>query len=374
MAQLETKVDHIASAEVRLPTNDLKEDLPFFSKVLGMKLDMIFPADNPAIAVMSGHGLRVRLEKGAPEKPGTLRLLCKEPASFAGGQTELTAPNGTRIEIVDASPVLEMPKTQHSFIVRHMIDNDPWVIGRAGMQYRDLIPDRLGGSIIASHIRIPDAGPVPDMVHYHTVGFQLIFCYHGWVRLVYEDQGEPFILKAGDCVIQPPEIRHRVLESSGELEVIEIGVPAEHVTSIDHEMDLPNTSVNPEREFQGQKFVRHQLDSATWQPFRLEGFECRDTGIGTATKQVANVQVARVTTGPTGAVTSHTSDILFSFVMEGSVTLVNEEGKAHELKAGDAFVIPPEMKTSLLNGSEDLEILEVSLPGSFETNVHEVAP
>ena len=30
------------------------------------------------------------------------------------------------------------------------------------MHYRDLIPSRLGGSIIASHIRIPDGGPVPD--------------------------------------------------------------------------------------------------------------------------------------------------------------------------------------------------------------------
>ena len=70
---------------------------------------------------------------------------------------------------------------------------------------------RLGGSIIASHIRIPDGGPVPDMVHYHTVGFQLIYCYKGWVDVLYEDQGNEMMrLSAGDCVIQPPEIRHRV--------------------------------------------------------------------------------------------------------------------------------------------------------------------
>ena len=39
------------------------------------------------------------------------------------------------------------------------------------------------------------------------------------------------MLRAGDCVIQPPLIRHRVLESSDHLQVIEIGVPAEHVTT-----------------------------------------------------------------------------------------------------------------------------------------------
>ncbi len=145
--------------------------------------------------------------------------------------------------IADANPPLDLPPTAHAFVVRRLKDNTPWVIGRAGMRYRDLIPGRLGGSIIASHIRIPDAGPVPDMVHYHTVGFQLIFCYSGWVRLVYEDQGPPFILGAGDCVIQPPRIRHRVLEASENLQVVEIGVPAEHVTTVDHEMELPTAVV-----------------------------------------------------------------------------------------------------------------------------------
>ena len=52
-------------------------------------------------------------------------------------------------------------------------------------------------------------GPVPDWVHFHKVRFQLIYCWHGWVRVVYEDQGDPFVLQAGDCVIQPPQIRHR---------------------------------------------------------------------------------------------------------------------------------------------------------------------
>ena len=84
-----------------------------------------------------------------------------------------------------------LPPTEHAFVVRRLADQAPWVIGRAGMQYRDLVPSRLGGAIIASHIRIPDGGPVPDMVHFHKVGFQLIFCIKGWVDVVYEDQGGP---------------------------------------------------------------------------------------------------------------------------------------------------------------------------------------
>src|SRR5678816_2907520 len=53
--------------------------------------------------------------------------------------------------------------------------DDDWHVGRAGMEYRDLLPDRLGGRLIASHIRIRDGGPVPDYVHYHAIDFQLIY-------------------------------------------------------------------------------------------------------------------------------------------------------------------------------------------------------
>lgn len=362
----------IVGAEFKLPTADLKEDLPFFTKRLGFRLDSIFPADDPAIAVLSGYGVCLRLERGAAEPPGTLRLLCADPGAVAGGERELTAPNGTHIELVDADPPMVMPKTQHAFVVRRLKDRAPWVIGRAGMHYRDLIPDRLGGSIIASHIRIPDGGPVPDMVHYHTVGFQLIFCYNGWVRLVYEDQGPPFILNAGDCVIQPPEIRHRVLEASDDLQVIEIGVPAEHVTTIEHAMELPNDTVNRDREFQGQKFCHHKLEEATWGTWRLPGFEARDTGISAATKGVAGVEVARFAgQGAEPGVTSHNTDILFTFVMAGTMTLEGEGQAPHDLEAGDAFVIPPGMKTAYRACSNDLELLEVSLPGIVDTEAHD---
>ena len=358
-------------AEVRLPTKELREDIPFFTKVLGMRMDMIYPADDPSVAVFSGHGLRVRIDKEAPESPGTLRILTEDVAGFAQGKTELRAPNGTRIEIAPLNEPLQMPKTVHSFVVRRLADQAPWVIGRAGMHYRDLIPDRLGGSIIASHIRIPDGGPVPDMVHYHTVGFQLIFCYRGWVDLVYEDQGEPFRLHAGNCVIQPPQIRHRVLYASDNIEVIEIGVPAEHVTTIDHEMVLPNGPANPERRFEGQRFVHHTADAATWSPFRLPGYQSRDTLISENTQGVAGVHVVRRGDGDP-AWTRHDSDILFTFVMEGHMRLEGEGRDPFELAAGDAFVIPPGMATRYAAPSADVELLEVALPGDFATRVVEL--
>jgi quercetin dioxygenase-like cupin family protein len=355
---------NVQAAEVCLPTTDLTADLAYFTDTLGFRLDTIFPADDPAVATLSAHGLRIRLERGAAVAPGVLRLLCRDPGVFAGGTRELAAPGGTRILLVDAHPPLEIPPTAHEFVVRRLTDSAPWVIGRAGMRYRDLIPGRLGGSIIASHIRIPEAGPVPDMVHYHAVGFQLIFCYTGWVRLVYEDQGPPFVLRAGDCVIQPPRIRHRVLESSADLQVIEVGVPAEHITTVDHEMELPTPVLNPDRDFSGQKFCRSEAAHARWQPWRLRGFDARDTGIGAATAGVASVHVVRAAGPVDGQVSRHSSDILFTFVLTGSLTLRAEGQDARALSAGDAYVIPPSLDTSLTDCSADLQLLEVSLPAA----------
>ena len=362
------RADNVQAAEVCLPTRDMAADLEFFTGTLDFRLETIFPADDPSVATLSGHGVTLRLERGAAIAPGVLRLLCRDATGFAAGQTELLAPSGTRVIVAPAVPELRVPPTVHTFLVRRLKDGAPWVIGRAGMRYRDLIPGRLGGSIIASHIRIPDAGPVPDMVHYHTVGFQLIFCYSGWVRLVYEDQGPPFVLAAGDCVIQPPQIRHRVLEASENLQVIEVGVPAEHVTTVDHTMELPNPTMNPDRVFGGQTFCRSQLRDAEWRRWRIPGFEARDTGIAAATQGVASVQVARPI-GSNGGATMHTCDILFTFVLSGSMRLTAVGHGAHALTEGDAYVVPPELPTSLTDCSSDLQLLEVALPAAFETTV-----
>ena len=356
-------------AEVLLPTQELRDDLPFFTRTLGMRLETIFPADDPSVASFSGHGLRVRIEKGADVPPGVLRILTDSPDDFAGGARNLSAPNGTRVEIVPLTPSVDQPETQHEFAVRRLRDEAPWVIGRAGMHYRDLIPSRLGGSIIASHIRIPDGGPVPDMVHYHTVGFQLIYCYRGWVDIYYEDQGDDLIrLNAGDCVTQPPGIRHRVVHASPDIEVIEIGVPAEHVTTIDHEMTLPNGRGDPAREWDGQVLVHHVREGAAWEAFRIPGFVARDTGITAGTKGVAGIQVARFEGGkPPPA--RHDADIHFTFVMEGSMTLSAEGEDDRALQPGDAFAIPPGKLYQYRDCSPDLELLEAALRGDFNTEI-----
>ncbi len=356
-----------AHAQVVLPCRELSETLGFFTDRLGFRVDAIYPADDPSVAVVSGHGLRVELRRGGEGAPGVVRLVMKNPAAFAGGASELVAPNGTRIEIVDADPPLVVPKVKPSFVLSENGDRAEWGAGRAGMRYRDLVPDRQGGSFIASHIQIPGGGPVPDYVHFHKVRFQMIYCYKGWVRVVYEDQGPPFVMQAGDCVLQPPRIRHRVLECSPGLEVIEVGSPANHETFADHDLPLPTSDVDPGRSFGGQRFVRHVAASAAWKPFRLEGFECRDTGIAAATSGVASVRVARPRGNPASKRYRHDTEFLFAFVLSGSLTLDVDDRGSRPIAEGTALVLPAASLYSLGDCSPDLEILEVALPAEFET-------
>ena len=62
-------------------------------------------------------------------------------------------------------------------------------------------------------------------------------------------------------------------------------------------------------------------------------------------------------------------DIVFNFVMSGEVTLEGEGKDPYRLTAGDAFVIPPDMATRFADPTPDLELLEVSLPGTFDTTI-----
>jgi quercetin dioxygenase-like cupin family protein len=343
-------VGQIRSAQIIAPCANLNEMLDFFVEHLKFRVEMIFPADSPTVAVVSGYGVTLRFETVDEVLPTniSLKLLCNSLKI----PREIIAPNGMRIEFVEAETELQIPNGTQEFVVSRLND-EAWNVGRANMEYRDLIPSRLGGRFIASHIRIPVGGEVPDYVHFHKVRFQLIFCKKGWAKLVYEDQGEPFILNEGDCVLQPPEIRHRVLESSDGLEVIEIGCPAIHETFADHDLQLPTPQFLPERIFGGQKFVRHIAKSSIRETDN-DGFEFYDTGICKATNGLANVRILRSTSNIV-INRKHSGEFLFYFVLNGELRVGDET-----LKTGDSCVIPAG-EEFIFNANEQIEMLEVSL-------------
>ncbi|MFK7997465.1 MAG: cupin domain-containing protein [Granulosicoccus sp.] len=342
-----------------LPTADLQADVDFFISTAGFQLKELYPADSPEVAELVGFGLSIRLDSSF--KGGAPTLVIKtendvRPTARSPGGVEV------RWERYRESVVQSLESHQLEICT---LRGTPWVRGKAGTQTRDLIPSRLGGGMVATHIRIPNGGPVSDQVHYHTANFQLVFCVRGWITLVYEDQGQPITLQAGDCVTQPPHIRHKVLETSNGLEVLEIGMPAEHVTAIDNDMSLPNTRVDSHRLFDGQRFCHHELSKAQWQPHRLPGFAACDTGVSVASAGAVGASVVKAAnTLPAAYTVTHNATVLFSYVLAGSLRIDQQL-----LVAGDAFTLPPGESRRIGDISEDVQILELSVPGTFRTLV-----
>ena len=361
-----TDTARIHDAHVVVATTRFADDLAALTEQHGFRVDAIYPADSPSTAIVSAHGVRLRLEQSDDSQPVRLHLISDD----ATGVHEL--PGGSTIEFRPFTTTYDLVENRPSLVFSH--DDGERGAGRAGMRYRDLIPDRWGGRFVASHIVIPDGGPVPDYVHFHKVRFQVIFVKSGWVRLVYEDQGEPFVMVAGDCVLQPPEIRHRVLESSPGLEVIEVGCPALHETIADWSMPLPNDrpagrDFDPGRAWEGQTFVRHVADGAAHRPWRLAGWEYRDSGIAAGTGGLAGVGVVRRDGRPASddASTVASAEFELLVVLSGAVTFEAVDAAISErLEESSSVAVPPGTEYRLRAPTTGCEVLMVALPGETE--------
>lgn len=96
--------------------------------------------------------------------------------------------------------------------------------------YRDLgIAEATKGRFNAEVIRAKEAGRIGTGRHYHKLDFQMVYMLKGWAKFDYESEGT-YTFKAGDCFLQPPEIRHELVAFSKDLEMLEITSPASFET------------------------------------------------------------------------------------------------------------------------------------------------
>lgn len=357
---LRSKNTRTPSAQVVLPSADLNRSIEFFRATLGFRLESIFPADEPRVAVMSGLGIRIRLDAGvaASSRPGLL-IETDDAGLLAAAANGLEPPGEISIEIVPADGRIDVPPIDFCVSLTRPGAESPWVAGRAGMEYRDLIPGRLGGAVIASQIRIPEGGPVPDYVHYHRVRFQIIFCLNGWVRLVYEDQGPSFVMQSGDCILQPPGLRHRVLECSDGFDVVEVGCPAEHETRVDHDLGLPNAPSDTPRATGDQRFHFHRAGDAVWAATGTPGLDERDTGVGAASGSAVAAIVYRARGKGVSAERAACPGFTFCFVLSGSLDVSVDGAPAAKLETGAALTVARKDSLLLEAGSADTRWLEV---------------
>ena len=108
---------------------------------------------------------------------------------------------------------------------------------RGFMEYRDLGVETATHGQFRSHvIRIKkeaagDHALHTTGLHRHLCDFQMFYVLKGWMKFVYEGQGE-HTFRAGDCVLQPAAIVHNELDCSDDVEILEVYSPAVHQTVV----------------------------------------------------------------------------------------------------------------------------------------------
>ena len=124
-------------------------------------------------------------------------------------------------------------KPRHKFLVKQFRPEDFKGDGlRSYAHYRDLgIKDATRGMVVAHAIRFvePCNPKVVSKQHFHDTEFQMIYVLRGSITSSFEGQGT-HTMTAGDCWLQPPRIKHKVLDYSDDCELLEIVMPANFKT------------------------------------------------------------------------------------------------------------------------------------------------
>ena len=114
---------------------------------------------------------------------------------------------------------------------------------RAYFEYRDLgIEKSSKGKVVAHVIRArPEKAP-HGAWHSHACNLQFVYVLKGWLKFEYEGVPGVITVKAGDCFVQPPNILHREIAHSMNMELLEVVAPANFKTFDGSQLERPVTN------------------------------------------------------------------------------------------------------------------------------------
>ena len=125
-------------------------------------------------------------------------------------------------------------RQQQRFVFSHSKEEDFASGGlRDYARYRDLgIAAATDGLAVAHVIRfMPPCTDEARQWHTHDIEFQMVYVLKGWITT--EMDGHPAeTMRVGSAWLQPPKIRHRVVDYSDDCEVLEIVLPADFPTDL----------------------------------------------------------------------------------------------------------------------------------------------
>lgn len=164
----------------------------------------------------------------APKSTAKSKVRAKSAQRAAPSKRRVASPKRRA-----ASKLAPKARRPQAFVVSHLHEDDFEMGGlRTYAKYRDLgVAAATSGLARAHVIRFvpPFRADVVSIPHYHDVNFQLIYVLKGWLRSEFEGHGT-ITMRQGSCWIQPPRIKHTVIDYSDDCEVLEVILPADFET------------------------------------------------------------------------------------------------------------------------------------------------
>ncbi|HEY2870970.1 MAG TPA: cupin domain-containing protein [Reyranella sp.] len=131
----------------------------------------------------------------------------------------------------------------------------------------------------------------------------------------------------------------------------------------------PDSVTLSQQKIAGQKVAHGRIAEPVLVKGRRDFFTYRDLGVADGSAGAMRAQVMKATQGlsePTGW-HYHECDGQFIYIMKGWVELQFEDGRTLKVEEGDSLFIPGYLRHNETRTSEEMEILEVSIPGELGT-------
>jgi Cupin domain len=177
-----------------------------------------------AIGRVTQRTKHARKARRAAPKPGALRR--------GRGTAGKKRPSRSASVAAKTAAKRKPSARRHTFVASHHRP-DAFEQGlRRYAHYRDLgIAGATKGMVRAHVIKmIPPCDPAEvSKRHFHDVEFQMVYVLKGWIKGEYEGAGV-VTMREGSCWLQPPKIKHAVLDYSDDCELLEIIMPADFAT------------------------------------------------------------------------------------------------------------------------------------------------
>jgi hypothetical protein len=172
----------------------------------------------------------------AKRKPSAGKTSRRSPSRRSPSRRSPAKPSARRHAAAAAKrrhrPATKAKPRRQTFVFSHH-SPDAFEQGlRRYAQYRDLGIAAATGGLARAHVikMIPPCDPAEvSKRHYHDVEFQMVYVLKGWIKGEYEGEGV-VTMREGSCWLQPPRIKHAVLDYSDDCELLEIILPADFTT------------------------------------------------------------------------------------------------------------------------------------------------